>query len=117
MLCSKFSFATTTALETSRRGRLRDRLLFSALPPSSPGDARKRNGTVRGSVYDIYFVFIAPLSKSNRVTEKYAAPHEPSTWAMMLMGFLGLRYSGHKARRGNVLQAALRAKHQGASRL
>ena len=35
-----------------------------------------------------------------------AAAHEPSTWAMMLMGFLGLRYFGHKARRGNVLQAA-----------
>ena len=34
----------------SGRGRRRDRLLFSALPPSSPGDALERNGTVRGSV-------------------------------------------------------------------
>jgi hypothetical protein len=46
-----------------------------------------------------------------------AAAPEPSTWAMMLVGFLGLGYFGHKARRGNVLQAALRAKHRGASRV
>ena len=50
MLCSRFSFAATTTLEMSGRGRRRDRLLFSALPPSSPGDALERNGTVRGSV-------------------------------------------------------------------
>jgi hypothetical protein len=35
-----------------------------------------------------------------------AAAPEPSTWAMMLMGFLGFGYFGYKARRGNVLQAA-----------
>jgi hypothetical protein len=33
-----------------------------------------------------------------------AAP-EPSTWAMMLMGFLGFGYFGYKTRLANVLQA------------
>jgi hypothetical protein len=47
----------------------------------------------------------APLVSPAAAFAPAAAP-EPSTWAMMLMGFLGFEYFGYKARRGNVLRAA-----------
>jgi hypothetical protein len=53
------------------------------------------NGPLTGS---ITYTYTLP-------TETLAVP-EPSTWAMMLLGFAGLGYFGYKAWRGTGLAAA-----------
>ena len=48
-----------------------------------------------------YFSLEAPVSLSH---PPVLAP-EPSTWAMMLLGFAGLGYAGYRAKRGAVALA------------
>ena len=52
-----------------------------------------------------YFVFTEGSEVESFVVVTAAVP-EPSTWAMMLIGFAGLGYAGHRASRKSVALAA-----------
>jgi hypothetical protein len=74
-------------------------LLLEAMP--APGAAPAAG--YRGPVFS-FLVPIDPVPSQTLITESLAAP-EPSTWAMILLGFAGLSYAGYRGRRSSVAAA------------
>ena len=73
--------------------------------PGASGGAGLQIIANRNSSANAIAVFLTDNGKASAPLTAPAIP-EPSTWAMMLLGFAGLGYLGHKASRGTGLAAA-----------